>query len=1817
MDSHMDSLPQPLAQAEAKAPLVQLLTAGRWDCLPDLSFERLLPDYRLHRKLRALPDTVSRLCALARDAAANGGTQRSNDLYSIALSFDLACPEALSALSWSAYASHDRTTALHYAERLVEATPVLPHALATLGWMQWENGQHEHAESTIRNALQRDADHAVSHWYLGHILDQKGQGLAAETHLRKALYLAPDMDEVKVSLAWTLASSGQLDEALTLSHQAAWQDPQPHRLSQLGKLLTDKGEIKAALTVLEKALQHCPDDAMTRQRLAMAFAHDGRHADAMACLEDGFHRSPDNQTLHLCRATLLRKSGEAAQAEQATQALRLRWPDWAEGWFLQGLLHQDKGETEQALHCFAAAQQADPSLTPAIIARAQALLSLGQPVDAAWLMNCVLDQKPSHAQARRHLACALLEQRQPQEARRHLHTLLRQKSQTGDIWTLLSIALHQMGRLGTARRAARRARRQNPFHLDSLRHGAALALEADDMTEAQELCQAMLFVAPDNADALSLAAFIFQKAGSPSQAERCAERAVALAPRNAEAWRSLGHVRHAQHRLAEAEDAFHHAHALAPHRSEIAAHLAWVLAADDRLPEALIATKKACELAPNTAERWQEQAELFGFAGYFDDGLAATVQAANLLPTSSDIPSLQARLLFQQGCTQKTPVPTWQKAVQHVRDTLLRVPDHPGAALTAIRLHAAGCPSAESLLHLLSPDRLKLAYKEGLEWLAGFGSAAETQRMTAAARQAFPHETDIAIACLYLDAMVGACHPVSLARDLRQWGLSHGATHGSSKPAPSHPLPTPGLRLQVAYLASHFHHSLLVGVLSAHDPNTVALHLYTDDSQPLPWDLRDRVIVHPLSGTDLEASCRANGIDIVVDTVGLHPFHGQAAVLRALRRRIAPLQCGWLGGWASGAGLFDLIITDNIAAPETTLDMYQEPVVRLDGGQWNWTPPQSAPECVAPPMQSQGFVTFGSTVRGFRLTQACLESWAAILASCPRSRLKVLGRQARDWEFRTRFADILKAHGVDPQRVDYLFQRPYGDHHAFFHHIDIMLDSFPANGGLCLLDALWMGVPVVSLAGNGSAAERQGASILHSAGCAEWVASSIASYQEIACSLALNGDRLAHIRHDLRDRLRRSPLLEPRRIARQLEQTWVQMRSDLADIATAPDIKARCRAIGRRDITAWLARGGTLDLTPKGGATPDVSVVIVLYNQAGLTLRTLTALADQQDVSFETIIVDNASQDETDALLERTHGATIIRNAENQGFLLAANQGAAAATGRHILFLNNDAYPHRDSLAAAVRRLDNHADVGVVGGRILLVDGSLQEAGCVVFQDGSTAGYGRGDSPVRPDYRFVRDADYVSGAFLLIRKPLWQALGGFDTRLAPAYYEDTDLCLRVRKAGFRVVYDPAVVLTHVEGASSVTSDAVAAMIRRNQVPFMNSHRDILQNRPAPHDYQPLRDRWAAVPALRVLVLDNGVPHQDGGAGQPRARLMMHSLDGMHVTFFPLWAADHDWGKVYQTMPDHIEVMLGEHATTLERFLERRRGLYDVMVVSRPPNMAFLDEIRQRRPALFAGMRLVYDAEALFALREITEAAVKGTPLPRAEAKQRLRAELSLVADADCVLAVSAGEARLFRAGGARNVQILSHGQPCRSQTPGWSARQGFLFIGALHPDTPNEDSLLWLAEEILPRLNQRLGRMLPVTIVGACKSRRVAALANEQITLAGRVDDLTPCYDRARVFIAPTRFAAGVPIKVIEAACQGLPVVATPLLLRQLGWQSGKQILGAKRADDFAAAMADLHENAKLWETLQAAAQQQAAHQFSPERAAKTLRDALFAGHAE
>jgi hypothetical protein len=282
-------------------------------------------------------------------------------------------------------------------------------------------------------------------------------------------------------------------------------------------------------------------------------------------------------------------------------------------------------------------------------------------------------------------------------------------------------------------------------------------------------------------------------------------------------------------------------------------------------------------------------------------------------------------------------------------------------------------------------------------------------------------------------------------------------------------------------------------------------------------------------------------------------------------------------------------------------------------------------------------------------------------------------------------------------------------------------------------------------------------------------------------------------------------------------------------------------------------------------------------------------------------------------------------------FLRAVNQGAAEARGAALLLLNNDTNLTPGALKAALETLDSTADIGAVGGKLLLPDGTLQEAGSIIWNDGTCVGYGRGEDPNAPQYQFRREVDYCSAAFLLVRRALFEMLGGLDTIFAPAYYEETDFCMRLRQAGCRIVYDPRVEVMHLEFGSSSRSEQALALMQRNHKLLFERHRQVLEANHLPPNTSVLTGRTSDRRRPRLLLIDDRVPFPSYGAGYPRASRVLKTLHeaGYFITYYPLVDPEAVWREVYSAFPREIEFMLGYGQGLFEKFLEARAGYYDV------------------------------------------------------------------------------------------------------------------------------------------------------------------------------------------------------------------------------------------------------------------------------------------------
>ncbi|MCH2342999.1 MAG: glycosyltransferase [Pseudomonadales bacterium] len=653
--------------------------------------------------------------------------------------------------------------------------------------------------------------------------------------------------------------------------------------------------------------------------------------------------------------------------------------------------------------------------------------------------------------------------------------------------------------------------------------------------------------------------------------------------------------------------------------------------------------------------------------------------------------------------------------------------------------------------------------------------------------------------------------------------------------------------------------------------------------------------------------------------------------------------------------------------------------------------------------------------------------------------------------------------------------------------------------------------------------------------------------------------------------------------------------------------KAEYDTRAKADLKQFFASDQTLKFPTLDH--PALTVVLVFYNQAQLSLLCLRSLLEFADVSFRLIIVDNNSSDETPKLLEHIENAHIIRNQENFGFVRAVNQAAEQVKTEYLLLLNNDAVIEEATLSTAINTLKSDSSIGAVGAKIKLLDGSLQEAGSIIWNDGACLGYGRGQDPMQPEFMFQRDVDYCSGAFLLFRCDEFHKLGAFDEAFAPAYYEESDFCIRLQKRGKRIIYNPRVNITHYEFASSGGMEGASKLQLKHQQILCDKHPEYLSNKLANDGTNSITARINNKHP-NILVIDDCVPHPSLGSGYPRSAHILNSLCelNLNVSFYPLQFPVDDWGAVYSTLDSTIEVLLDRGRAGLIPLLEKRKNFYQYIMVSRLHNMEIFNNIVDQDPALLEGSKVFYDAEAIFAPRDIMKMELLGQAITEDEKQKLIAKELDQARNAEKIISVSKMEADLYKHASYTNTVVLGHALQAEPGNKGFDERSGVLFVGALRDEgSPNVDSLLWFVINVLPIIEQEIPD-IELYVVGDCSAPSLKTIECGNVQFLGRLDSITSTYNDRRLLIAPTRFAAGIPHKVHEAASRGIPSVTTSLLAKQLGWKHGKQLLVGDGAPKFAEQCVRLYRDEKLWRRVRSAGLQSISHECSDEKFQATLR---------
>jgi protein O-GlcNAc transferase len=691
-------------------------------------------------------------------------------------------------------------------------------------------------------------------------------------------------------------------------------------------------------------------------------------------------------------------------------------------------------------------------------------------------------------------------------------------------------------------------------NLPQLLQSAIAAHQSGQLHQAEALYRQVLQADAKNFNALHLLGLIATENGQLDAAVDLIGRAVAVKPNAAPAQHNLGIALQALGRLQDAAGSFQRAAKLQPDFIEAQMHLGGVLVELGRLEEAATSFRRAVAIAPNLAGAYNNLGIVCRTLGRLDEAVASFQRACALQPDYAEALNNLGNALDEQGRSQE--------AVDCYRRALLLQPEYAealnnlGATLKGQGKLVEAVAAFQRAL-AIRPDYVSAHVNLG----GAFNEMGRLDEASACFRRAMEIKPDHAAAhssWLFLRNYVAGYDLAALYADHLEWARRH-AEALTALAAPHDNDADPARRLRIGYvsgdLCSHSVANFIEPVLARHDRRRFEVTCYSNS--PRVDEVTRRLQGYAdhwrrivgMSDAAAEAMIRADRIDILVDLSG----HTADNRLPLFARKPAPLQATWIGyPNTTGMSAMDYRISDaNLDPPGMTERYHTEALVRLPASAC-FQPAAESPEVNDVPALTAGHVTFACFNNFTKVTDEAIGCWAQVLEAVPGSRLMLLIGDAGNAAARERVEQTFARHGVKPERLQLIGKRPLAEYLALHHGVDIALDPFPYNGGTTSVHSLWMGVPIITLAGQ-SPVSRVGVTILANVGLQELIAQSVAEYVAIARDLARDTERLCRIRAELRGRLQASPLIDAERLTRALEdayrnmwQTWCTKQSDEA-----------------------------------------------------------------------------------------------------------------------------------------------------------------------------------------------------------------------------------------------------------------------------------------------------------------------------------------------------------------------------------------------------------------------------------------------------------------------------------------------------------------------------------------------------------------------------------------------------------------------------------------------------------------------------------------------
>lgn len=623
---------------------------------------------------------------------------------------------------------------------------------------------------------------------------------------------------------------------------------------------------------------------------------------------------------------------------------------------------------------------------------------------------------------------------------------------------------------------------------------------------------------------------------------------------------------------------------------------------------------------------------------------------------------------------------------------------------------------------------------------------------------------------------------------------------------------------------------------------------------------------------------------------------------------------------------------------------------------------------------------------------------------------------------------------------------------------------------------------------------------------------------------------------------------------------------------------------------------------------PDVSIIIPAKDKFAITYHCIASLIlAQNKATFEVILADDQSSDETTAAEEIVENLRVVRNENNLGFVKTNNKAALQAKGRYICLLNNDTEVTSGWIDEAISMFEIMNDVGAVGCKLIYPDGKLQEAGGIVWGSGVPWNYGKNKNASHPSFNYSRDADYLSAAALFVQKTVWEEVGGFSEEFAPAYYEDTDLAFKIRDAGYRTLYCPSSEVVHFEGKSNGTS--TESGIKKYQQINSSTFREKWFRDYKSHGKEGDQPHMEVDRAndFRVLVLDANTPQRNTDAGSYAAfqemKLMMEL--GCKLTFIPANFAHMGIHTEYLQKLG-VEAIYYPFFQTIEQFLKIRGKEFDAVYITRYGVASENLKLIQKHTKA----KVIFNNADLHFLREVREQ-LQSAEIDFSGPLETRDKELEVIDKSDVAICYTEAERAVITSHVMKENNILRCPwvvQKTADVTP-FNEREGIAFLGG-YGHRPNVEAVEFFCKNVMPVLTEQMPDIV-FRIYGSKVPDEFKVYESENVEVIGFVEDTADVYQKAKVFVSPLQSGAGLKGKVIDCMAFGLPSVMTPVSAEGTGLVHSQSTYIAESVSEWCEYIRLLYQDEQAWNKLSENSQQVAESLFSPREGLKGMRKIL------